>query len=106
MFAGHDSTNSTIRYILHLLATNLNALAKVRTEHGELLETGLSAVPSTLKEQAHLTNHLPYTTTLINEFLRLFPPGGANRVGSLSADLIDDQGNQRLCGDIHNPYRN
>lgn len=52
-------------------------------------------VPCRLKEQAHLTNHLVYTTAVIKEALRLFPPGGCSRVGSPSVDLIDDQGN--LC---------
>ena len=37
VFVGHDSTSSTICYILHLLATNPSALAQVRAEHDKLL---------------------------------------------------------------------
>ena len=93
VFVGHDSTSSTICYILHLLAKNSDALARVRAEHDELLGTNLPAVPSLLKEQPHLTNHLPYTTAVIKEALRLFAPGGCSRAGKRNVNLIDDQGN-------------
>lgn len=46
VFAGHDSTSSTICYILHLLATYPDALAHVRAEHDLVLGTDLSAVSS------------------------------------------------------------
>lgn len=94
VFAGHDSTSSTICYILHLLATNPNALAQIRAEHDRVLGTELSAVASTLKERPHLTNHLPYTTAVIKEALRLFAPGGCSREGKANVDLTDDQGNR------------
>ena len=94
MFVGHDSTSSTVCYILHLLATNPNALARIRAEHDRLLGPDLSAVPGLLKQNAHLTNHLVYTTAVIKEALRLFPPGGCSRAGSPNVDLIDDQANR------------
>lgn len=94
VFVGHDSTSSTICYVLHLLATNPCALARVRAEHDKMLGPDLQAVPSLLKEHAHPTNHLAYTTTVIKEALRLFPPGGCSRAGSPKIDLIDDQGNR------------
>lgn len=94
VFAGHDSTSSTICYILHLLATNPEALAQVRAEHNRVLGTELSAVATTLKERPHLTNHLPYTTAVIKEALRLFSPGGCSREGKADVDLKDDQGNR------------
>lgn len=92
VFVGHDAASSTICYILHLLAANPNILVKVHAEHDRLLGSDLSA-PPILKEQAHLTNDLTYTTAVIKEVLRLFPPGGASRAGSPSADLVDNQGN-------------
>ena len=94
VFVGHDSTSSTICYILYLLAINPSALAQVRAEHDKVFGLDLSTVPSLLKEQAHLTNHLVYTTAVIKEALRLFSPGGCSRRGSPSVDLIDDRGNQ------------
>jgi len=94
VFVGHDSTSSTICYILHLLATHAEALAQVRQEHDQILGTNLSEVPSLLRNQSHLTNNLPYTTAVIKESLRLFAPGGASRAGQPGVDIIDDQGNR------------
>lgn len=93
VFVGHDSTSSTICYIFHLLATNPKALARLRAEHDELLGSELSAVSSMLKEQPHLTHNLPYTTAVIKEALRMFPPGGCSRKGKHNVNLIDDLGN-------------
>ena len=94
IFAGHDSTSSTICYILHLLATNPTALAQVRAEHDELLGPDLLVAPSMLKQQPYLVNQLPYTTAVIKEALRLFAPGGCSRAGNPNVDLMDDQGNR------------
>ena len=92
VFVGHESTSSTICYIPRLLATNPSALAQVRAEHERLLGPDSSTIPSLLTELAHLTNHLVYSTAIIKEALRLFPPGGSSRAGSPSVDLTDDQG--------------
>ncbi|MCJ1310707.1 hypothetical protein MMC25_004373 [Agyrium rufum] len=106
VFLGHDSTSSTICYILHLLATNPEALAQTRAEHDRLLSTDSAAVSSILKEQPQLANDLPYTTAVIKEALRLFPPGGASRQGSPKTDLLTDNGkrcptNQAVIFTIH-----
>ena len=94
IFVGHDSTSSTICYIVHLLSKNPEALAKVRKEHDKILGMNPSSVPSILRKQPRVTNDLPYTTAVIKEALRLFPPGGASRAGSPQAELVDDQGNR------------
>ncbi len=94
VFLGHDSTSSTICYIVYLLAKNPEALARIRSEHDELLGRDLTAVPTLLKEQPHLINSLSYTTAVIKETLRLFPPGGSSRAGKPHIDLVDDQGHQ------------
>ena len=94
VFLGHDSTSSTICYILYLLFTHPPALTQLRAEHDKLLGTDLDAVPAVLKAQPHLANDLPYTTAVIKESLRLFPPGGASRQGKAGAELIDDLGHR------------
>ena len=94
-FAGHDSTSSTICYILHLLSTNPKALANLRREHEQVLGMDLTKLAELLKSQPHITNKLSYTTAVIKESLRLYPPGGCSRSGQPSVSLISDSG--RYC---------
>jgi cytochrome P450 len=44
VFVGHDSTSSTICYILHLLSLNPPALSKTRAEHDAVLGKDYNAV--------------------------------------------------------------
>lgn len=93
VFVGHDSTSSTICYCFHLLSKNPAALARIRAEHDLVFGTDVSAVSSLLISQPHLINALPYTTAVIKETLRLFPPASASRQGKKSVNLTDEQGN-------------
>ena len=93
VFVGHDSTSSTICYCFHLLSKNPDALARIRAEHDSVFGTDVSAVSSLLILRPHLINSLPYTTGVIKETLRLFPPASAMRQGNQNVDLTDDQGN-------------
>ena len=99
VFAGHDSTSSTICYIFHLLSTNPSALALVRAEHDTVFGSEVREALPRLEKQPHLTNSLPYTTAVIKEALRLFPPASCSRQGKPKASLTDDQGN--LCPTEH-----
>lgn len=94
LFVGHDSTSATICYVVHLLATHPDALARLRAEHDAVLGTDLAAVPSLLETQPHLANSLPYTTAVLKEALRLFPPAGASRAGKPGVSITDDQGKE------------
>ena len=94
VFVGHDSTSSTICYILHLLATHPRALLQIREEHDNILGKDLLTLHSLLRTQPHLVNDLPYTTAVIKESLRLFPPGGCSRAAKPGVVLIDDNGNR------------
>lgn len=93
IFAGHDSTSSTICYLFHLLSVNPEALARVRSEHDSVFGTDLSVLPSLLSEQPHLLNSLPYSLAAIKETLRLFPAAAGIRSGAPGEDLVDDEGN-------------
>lgn len=95
VFVGHDSTSSTICYILHLLYTNPDTLSQLRREHDDVLGAPLADLPALLKSQPHLINDLPYTTAVIKEALRLFHPGGCSRSGQPSVSLFSDSGKQR-----------
>lgn len=91
-FVGHDSTSSTICYIIHLLSTHPEALAKLIQEHDLFLGKDLSKVAPLLKDQPHLTNNLPYTSAVIKESLRLYAPGGCSRSGQSGVSLRSDSG--------------
>jgi cytochrome P450 len=93
VFAGHDSTSSTICYILHLLATNPEPLIQLRAEHDAVFGKNLAATQSLLESHPHLTENLPYTTAIIKETLRLFTPAGSSKAGRPRVNLTDDAGN-------------
>ncbi len=67
LFAGHDSTSSTICYILHLLSTNPETLTRLRIEHDSVFGAKVADVQSLLETQPQLTASLAYTTAVIKE---------------------------------------
>jgi Cytochrome P450 len=94
LFAGHDSTSSTICYCYYLLSKYPEAMSKIRAEHDEVFGTDLSRVTTLLREQPHLINQLPYTLAVMKEVLRLFPPAAALRGGLPGVELHDSDGNR------------
>ncbi|MCJ1420219.1 hypothetical protein MMC32_006576 [Xylographa parallela] len=94
LFAGHDTTSSTICYAFYLLSANPSALEQIRTEHASIFGTDLSTLPSLVSEQPHLLNQLPYTNAVLKETMRLFPGASAIRDGAPGVDLVDDDGNR------------
>ena len=93
VFAGHDSTSSTICSIFHLLSTNLKALSLLRAEHDKILGTNPAAAQSLLESRPQLTDSLTYTLVVIKEALRLFTPAGCSRSGKRNVSLLDDEDN-------------
>ncbi|KAK4183913.1 cytochrome P450 [Podospora australis] len=94
LFAGHDSTSSTICYAFYLLHSHPDALAKLRAEHDDIFGTDLTETADKICAQPNLVNQLPYTTAVIKESLRLFPPASAMRGGNPGVHLVDQKGNR------------
>lgn len=92
LFVGHDSMSSTICYAVHLLSLNANSLEKIRAEHDAVFGTDIAALPAMIEARPQVLGLLPYTTAVIKETLRLFPPGSAIRQGSFGADLVGEDG--------------
>ncbi|KAI8964240.1 cytochrome P450 4V3 [Daldinia sp. FL1419] len=73
MFAGHDTTSSTICFMVKLLQDNPEVLAKVRAEHDTVLGPDPAKAMDVLIASPHLLYSLSYTLGLIKETLRLWP---------------------------------
>jgi cytochrome P450 len=67
MFAGHDTSTSTISFMLYELARNPGALARLQAEQDEVL-AGDAPSPE------QLTRELPQLEMTVDETLRLYPP--------------------------------
>jgi hypothetical protein len=78
IFAGHDTTSSTIAYAFYLLHTHRSAHARLCAELDAVLGPSATS-PATLKASPHLINALPYTTAVFKETLRIFPPASTLR---------------------------
>ena len=89
LFAGHDTTSSTICYAYYYLSKNPSMLARIRAEHDAVFGPDPAQTSSILKENAHLLNKLDYTTAVIKESLRLQPPASTVRMGQKGFFLHD-----------------
>ncbi|KAI0848483.1 cytochrome P450 [Daldinia vernicosa] len=69
-------------------------MTKLRAEHDAVFGADITETANTMREQPHLLNRLPYTTAVIKESLRLFPPASAMRGGQPGVYLQDDKGNR------------
>ena len=67
IFAGHDTSTSTLSFMLHELARNPRVLALLHSEQDRVLG---GAVPT----PAQLERELPYLEMVLDEVLRLYPP--------------------------------
>ena len=80
LFAGHDTTASTICYCYHLLSKHPDKLARVRQELDNVFGAGVSANQQ-LRDNPYLINQCDYTLAVIKEILRLWPPASGVRIG-------------------------
>ena len=81
VFAGHDSTSSTICYAFHLLSTYPLARSSLTAEHNRVLGPQLNQAALLISENPHLLNPLYYTLAVVKETLRLYPPASSTRSG-------------------------
>jgi cytochrome P450 len=67
MFAGHDTSTSTVTFLLHELARHPDVVERLREEQDRVL----GSEPPTA---AQLERDLPYLEMVVDEVLRLYPP--------------------------------
>lgn len=73
LFAGHDTTASSICFMTKLLQDNPGRLERVRAEHDAVLGPEVDKAAEILTTSPHLLQSLPYTLAVIKETLRLYP---------------------------------
>ncbi|KAJ8131544.1 hypothetical protein O1611_g2083 [Lasiodiplodia mahajangana] len=76
LFAGHDTTSSSICFMFKLLQDNPQALATLRKEHDDMFGADPEKAAQVLAVSPHLLSSLPYTLGVIKETLRLHPLAG------------------------------
>ncbi|KAL8725778.1 MAG: hypothetical protein Q9166_007143 [cf. Caloplaca sp. 2 TL-2023] len=96
LFSGHDTTSSTVCYVIYLLAVYPEVLSRLRAEHDDVLGQDASQATHQISEDPYLINKLPYTTAadfenplVIKESMRLFPAASTTRRGEPSFTIID-----------------
>lgn len=82
VFAGHDTTSSTICYAYYYLSRNPEVLAQIRQEHDDVFGEDRDAAVAKLLDDPRLMNKLEYTLAVIREILRIQPPASTIRTGS------------------------
>ncbi|ROW09338.1 hypothetical protein VPNG_05788 [Cytospora leucostoma] len=92
LFAGHDTSSAALTYCYYLLSTHPTALDLLLTEHNTIFGDHPGDALVQIHSDPHKLNQLPYTTALLKETLRLFPPAGSMRLGRPGTFLFDETG--------------
>lgn len=87
LFAGNDTTSSTIAFAFHMLSQHVEALARLRQEHDIVFGDDVSGAAHLLKENPTLLNQCTYTLACVKETLRLYPPAANMRRGQPGISL-------------------
>jgi len=81
IFAGHDTTASTIAYIFYLLHLHPEVHGKLVKEIDNVfgVDAHSTTIAAAIRNDPHIINLLEYSNAIIKETLRLFPPGSTLR---------------------------
>ncbi|KAL0937490.1 afln vera monooxygenase [Colletotrichum truncatum] len=92
LFAGHETTSSTLLYCYHLLSKNQDVLSRVIAETTQVFGPNPAEVQDKIRKDPQLLNKTTYTTAFIKEVLRIFAPSGSMRQGRQDTVIIDQDG--------------
>ena len=94
LFAGHDTSSSTLCYCYHLLSLHPQVRSRLVDEHNKVLGLSIEQAAARISETPHLLNQLPYTLAVIKETLRLYPPASSTRNGEPGFTVTAPDGRQ------------
>jgi hypothetical protein len=81
LFAGNDTTASTVAFAFHMLSQHPDARERVKHEHNTVFSLHVPDAARLLKERPSLLHQCTYTNAFIKETLRLYPPAANVRRG-------------------------
>jgi cytochrome P450 len=84
LFAGHDTTSTTVAYGYLMLSLHPEALAKARAELDTVFGTDSSKIGELMKANLNLTNNLPFILAVLKETFGHFPPSVSEGKGIIS----------------------
>lgn len=99
LFSGHDTTSSTICYVLYMMSVHSDALKLLQNEHQEIIGGEPAAAADRLAADPYIINKLPYTTAFIKETMRLFPAASTTRRGEPSFTILEPKTGKRYPAD-------
>lgn len=90
LFAGHDTTSILLQWIFFELSRTPHALAAVRAELDDIF--GPDPDPTIVRDKLitqgeELTRRMSYTSAVVKETLRLYPPAGTARMSMPGSGL-------------------
>lgn len=88
IFAGHDTSSSSICYCFYHLSRNQEALSAMRREIKEIFGFDPSKIGELIKDDPWLLNKMDYGLAVIREVLRLHPPASSVRAGAKEYVLL------------------
>jgi len=89
IFAGHDTTASTLGFTFSKLFSIPHVLELTRAEHDRVLGADPSDAAARLAADPQLLNQMPYTSAVIRETLRFYPPAATARRGCAGFSLTN-----------------
>jgi cytochrome P450 len=88
LFAGHETTSTTISMIYYILFHNPEKLAILRAEHDAIFGPDPAQAIAAIRADYTILNKLSYTAAVVKELLRMYPPVGGGIRQSSSPDFM------------------
>lgn len=96
VFAGHDTTASTLAWAMYLLHRHPAARARLRAELDAHLPPDPDAAAAALRADPHLLARLDYTTAVLRETMRVFPTASTVREAVPGGVVVNSRTGEKI----------